>query len=106
MIDPADQRVLETLRHGRWSTIAGLAEVLRLSRRDVESAIESLRLQGEPVIGGASGVKLTSEPVELEAYLAQRRYRTAAIHRGTMRLRSTLNRMRHGSQQPLWRDAA
>lgn len=106
MIDPADQRVLDALRHGRWSTIATLTEVLHLSRRDVEAAIESLRLQGEPVIGGSSGVKLTAEPVELEAYLAQRRYRTAAIHRGTMKLRSTLHRMRYGAQQPLWRDAA
>ena len=97
---------MASLSHGKWATISGLAEAAGLSRRDIEAALESLRLSGAPVIGGASGVKLTNDPVELEAYLAQRRYRTAAIIRGTMRLRSTLHRMRYGNQEPLWRDVA
>ena len=99
-------QVMAALSHGRWSTIGYLAESLHLSRRDVEASIESLRLGGAPVIGGSDGVKLTADPVELEAYLAQRRYRTAAIHRGTMRLRSTLRRMKFGAQETLWRDVA
>lgn len=92
-------RVLAALQHGRWQTLSDLGIVLGIPRREVESAVEVLRLGGTPVIGGNEGVKLTAEPRELEAYLAQRRYRTAAIHRGTMRLRSTLRRMKYGDQE-------
>lgn len=97
-----EQRVLAALGHGRWQTLSGLASELGLCRRDVEAAIEALRLRGEPVIGGNEGVKLTQDPLELDGYVSQRRYRTAAIHRGTMALRSTLRRMRFGDQETLW----
>lgn len=100
------QRVLADLGHRRWATIAGLALGLGLSRRDVEAAIEELRLGGAPIIGGSEGVKLTDNPTELEAYIAGRRMRTAQIHRGTMRLRSTLRRMKYGDQPTLWESAA
>lgn len=101
-----ESRVLAALQHGRWQTLADLATVLRVPRRDVEAAVELLRLHGAPVIAGGEGVKLTDQPRELEHYIQGRRLRTAAIHRGTMRLRSTLNRMRHGTQETLWRDVA
>jgi biotin operon repressor len=102
-----EARVLATLSgHGRWQTLSDLATVLHLSRRDVEAAVGTLRLSGHPVVGGNEGVKLTNDPLELDAYVSQRRYRTAAIHRGTMALRSTLRRMRYGAQEPLWREIA
>jgi biotin operon repressor len=101
-----EQRVLAALQHGRWQTIGDLAVVLRVPRRDVEAAVEALRLGGAPVIAGGEGVKLTTNAAELEAYIQGRRLRTAAIHRGTMALRSTLRRMKYGSQEPLWRDVA
>lgn len=99
MAQAPEDRVLSALAHHRWATIAGLADVLGVSRRDVEAAIEALRLHGAPVIGGQEGVKLTDDPLELEAYISGRRMRTAAIHRGTMKLRATLNHMRHGAQR-------
>lgn len=76
------------------------------SRRVIEEAVESLRLAGEPIIGGNDGLRLTENPDELAKYLEARRRRAAQIHRGTMRLRSTLRRMRHGSQETLFGDAA
>lgn len=100
------ERVLATLQHGKWQTIADLGIVLHLSRRDVEAAVETLRLGGTPLIAGGDGVKLTNSPIELEAYIGGRRLRTAAIHRGTMALRSTLRRMKYGNQETLFGDAA
>ena len=96
-----EQHVLAALSHGRWQTIGDLAVVLRVPRRDVEAAVEGLRLGGAPVIAGGEGVKLTDSATELEAYIQGRRYRTAAIHKGTMKLRDTARRMRHGSQMEL-----
>ena len=102
-----DERILTALViHGRWTTISFLAQQLGLSRRDVEAGIEALRLRGEPVIGGNEGIKYTLDLTELEAYIAGRRLRTAAIHRGTMALRGRLRRMRHGSQTVLFPDVA
>lgn len=102
-----EERILTALAvHGRWTTIGHLAASLNVPRRDVEAAIESLRLRGEPVIGGNDGVKYTLDLTELEAYISGRRLRTAAIHRGTMALRSRLRRMRHGAQTSLWDTAA
>lgn len=99
-------RILAELSHHRWQTIGDLAIVLHLSRRDVEAALEEARLHGAPVIAGGEGVKLTDSDRELEAYITGRRLRTAAIHRGTMALRTTLHRMRYGSQETLFGDAA
>lgn len=97
-----EQRVLAALQHGRWQTLSDLGVVLGIPRREVESAVEALRLDGAPVIGGGEGVKLTTSIPELEHYIQGRRLRTAAIHRGTMRLRSTLRRMKYGAQEVLW----
>lgn len=97
-----EQRVLAALQHGRWQTLGDLASVLRVPRRDVEAAVEALRLHGAPVIAGGEGVKLTASDMELAAYIQGRRLRTAAIHRGTMALRSTLRRMKHDEQKTLW----
>lgn len=101
-----EERVLAALSHRRWQTIGDLSVVLSVPRRDIEAAVEGLRLHGAPVIAGGDGVKLTDSVTELDAYIAGRRMRTAAIHRGTMALRSTLRRMKHGSQTTLWTDAA
>ena len=101
-----EQRVLAALQHGRWQTLGDLAAILRVPRRDVEAAVEALRLHGAPVIAGGEGVKLTTSDAELDHYIQGRRMRTAAIHRGTRALRSTLRRMRYGSQETLWSDVA
>lgn len=88
------------------TTIADLAVLTHHSRREIEEAVETLRLRGEPIVGGNDGLRLTEDPAELAAYLEARRRRTAHIHRGTMRLRSTLRRMRERSDLTLFGDAA
>jgi biotin operon repressor len=88
--------LLSTGESGEWFTIDELSRRLRCPRRAVENAIENLRLSGEPIIAGAEGVRLTDNPRELGEYVEARRRRAAEIHRGTMRLRSTLRRMEQG----------
>lgn len=83
------------------ATIDELRLMIHCSRREVEEAVESLRLAGEPIIGGTNGLRITEDPDELAAYLEGRRRRTATIHRGTMRLRSTLRHMREAQDLTL-----
>jgi len=94
--------VLHAIRFYGPLTIEEVRAFVRLSRRDVEAAVEELRLRGEPIVGGHDGLHVTEDPSELEAYLKARGRRTAQIHRGTMRLRSTLRRMRERADLTLW----
>ena len=88
--------ILSTGEAGEWFTIDELARRMGCPRRTVENAIENLRLSGEPIIAGNEGVRLTDNPRELGEYVEARRRRAAEIHRGTMRLRTTLRRMEQG----------
>ena len=90
-------RVLTLLRDGRWRLLSGLAELLDVDRRLIEEAVEELRLAGEPIVGGNAGIRLTDNPIELRAYIAQRRGRAFAIAKGTRQLRHTANRMESGN---------
>lgn len=101
-------RVLTLLSDGRWRLLSGIAHTLDVDRREIEEAVEELRLRGEPIIGGAAGVKLTDNPIELAAYVQQRRHRALAIARGTRELRHTVNRLsgRQAGQRTLFGDAA
>lgn len=89
-----NERVLRVIRAGGPMTIDDVARTLGMTRRDVESAVQELRLRGEPIIDvGRNGLALTSDPDELAAYLEKRRRRTATVHRGTMSMRRTLRQM-------------
>ena len=94
------------LLRGAPSTIDDLRLILRVPRREIEGAVEELRLRGEPIVGGSEGLRLTEDPAVLADYLEARRRRTAHIHRGTMRLRTTLRRMRERADLTLWEDVA
>jgi biotin operon repressor len=76
------------------ATIEELRLMLHTTRRDVEEAVESLRLAGEPIVGGADGLRLTENPEELAAYVEARRRRAVSIYLGTRALRRTAARMR------------
>lgn len=76
------------------ATIDDLRLMIRVSRREVEEAVETLRLKGEPIIGGADGLRLTDNPDELAAYVEGRRRRAVSIYLGTRALRRTTARMR------------
>jgi len=100
-----EQQVLWLLR-GASYTIGELALHVRVSRREIEEAVESLRLAGEPIVGGNDGLTLTADADVLARYLEARRRRTAHIHRGTLKLRTTLRRMQERSALTLWEDVA
>lgn len=102
----AERKVLDLLADGRWCVLDTIAASTGMTRREVESVVEDLRLAYHPIIGGPRGVRLTDDPEALAAYLEVRRHRTARIHRGTMRLRTTLARLRQATDLVLWRDVA
>lgn len=86
--------VLHAIRFYGPLTINEVCTMTKLSRRDVEAAVESLRLAGEPIVGGNDGLHLTEDPVELENYVEARRRRMASIYLGSRALRRTARRLR------------
>src|SRR5688572_2646000 len=72
------------------------------SRRVIEEAVESLRLKGEPIIGGNDGLRLTEDPDELAKYVEARRRRLVSIYQGNRSLRRTVRRMREANDLTLW----
>jgi biotin operon repressor len=90
---------------GKPVTISEIAEDLKVSRRQVEHAIEQLRREGVPIITGSLGVHLTTSPEELrQAYRAlRRRYIHQAI--GARVLLETAKRFERAQQTTIW-DAA
>lgn len=80
--------------HMAPATIADLALMIGCSRREVEEAVEALRLGGEPIVGGNDGLRLTEDPDELARYVEARRRRAVSIYLGTRALRRTAARMR------------
>lgn len=79
---------------------------LNVPRRDIEAAVEALRLRGEPIIGGASGLHLTSDPSELREYVNARRRRALSIFRGSRALRHTVTKLQHGDGTLFGKDVA
>lgn len=90
----------------RPRTLDELRLALRVPRREVEAAVEALRVSGEPIVGGNDGLHLTSDPVELERYVEARRRRLVTIYLGTRALRLTARRMRERTDLTLWGAAA
>jgi hypothetical protein len=87
-----------------WSATSGtapapsitlrLARLCGVSRRDIEEAVETLRLDGEPIVAGPYGLRLTDDPEELSAYVKGRRDRARSILRASRPLRATVDRLR------------
>lgn len=88
-----ESRVLTTLKDGHWHTLSGLAWGLEIPRRTAEEAIESLRLSGEPIIGGNDGVRYTTDPALIRDYVRRRRARTLTVAMGTRRMAQTAARL-------------
>lgn len=97
---PLEADVLRLLRIE--TTIADLATLLEIPRRSVEETVENLRLRGEPIVAGKSGLRLTEDPAELSAYVEARRRRLVTVYRGTRALRTTLRRMQERDALTLW----
>ena len=69
-------RVLQMLSERRYAMkIDVVAKWAGLSRRETEGAIEALRLEGQPIVGGNEGVQLTRDPRVVREYVKSRRRR-------------------------------
>lgn len=67
-----ESEVMRVLRDEGWRgpmTIERLTQITPpgISRRDIESAIQQLRLEGQPIITDAHGVHLSHDPAEVRA---------------------------------------
>ena len=84
-----------------------LAEHLHLSRREVEAAVQALRLAGIPVCSGNDGIWL-GDVEDVAATYRQLRGRVEAQNRTCWAMRATLRRLRAGQvhQLPLFGEAA
>lgn len=93
------ERVLLYLTLAGPATIRDIALDLGASRRDVEQAIQQLRLEGNPICSGAAGVRLARTADELAAsnrslhHRLREQYRTLrAQRRAEAQLRARENR--------------
>lgn len=99
-----ERHLLAHLQDGRWRIIDTLKDTLGCSRRAVEDAIENLRLEGHPIVGGATGVRLSDDHREVRAYAEDRRRRLVSISKGTRALLTTARKMEGVRQGSLWGD--
>lgn len=93
MKSPLARALREEILSDAWQTLDELAIRVDASRRDVESAVEELRQAGDPVLGGAHGVRWSRDPEEIRAYVRSRRRRELTVARGTRALAHTANRL-------------
>ena len=86
-------------------TIGSLSESLKVSRREIEAAVQAARLNGVPIVSGSEGLWIASTAQEaLEAAQALRR--RAITQLVTARaLRAAGKRMAAVRQRTLWEAA-
>lgn len=96
--------ILTSAEAGEWVTIDELRERINresgrvltvhpVSRREIEEAIQVLRLRGEPIIGGNDGLRYTTDAAEIRAYATGRRRRLISIALGTRALLRAARRL-------------
>jgi biotin operon repressor len=91
---------------GKPVTISQIAEDMKVSRRQVEHAIEQLRLDGTPICTGSPGVWLSQSAPELYAHAERLRSRAIHVLLGARALRATARRHERVQQTTLFGDAA
>lgn len=98
------RRVLAMLvaYRGRSCTLASIALSLRLSRRDVEQAVQELRLAGEPLVSDSEGIRYTTDPKEVAACAEALRRRLVSQYLTSRALRRTARRLEGINQPSLW----
>lgn len=94
--------VLATISSFGPTPIKDIARRCALPRRDVEAAVEELRLEGQPIVGGPAGLHMAASPSELAQYVEARRRRLVSVYAGTRALRRTLALWTGGDQQRLF----
>lgn len=101
MTDQDILAILTSAEAGEFCTIAELAGRCGTPRREIEAAVERLRLAGEPIVAGPDGIRYTTDVGEIRAYAKGRRSRLASIARGTRELLKTARRL-DTTQPSLW----
>ena len=89
---PLEHAVLDELTPTP-ATLSELAGWVGSPRREVEEAIQALRLAGQPILADGRGVWLSSDPDEIRRVVRSRRRRELSIARVTRALDNTANRM-------------
>lgn len=97
---------LTCLRSYRSITMDRLARAVGCSRREAEAAIETLRLEGQPIVADTFGLRLTNDPDELRAYIEARRRRLVTIYKGNRALRRAEKALRERTDLTLFGTAA
>lgn len=100
---PAEDDVLWQLQRAQMPvTLRDLAMWTHLPRRDVEAAVQALRLSGQPIVSSAEGIRLSSDPDEVrECATALRRRLTSQAITARAMLR-TARRMTDEKALTLW----
>lgn len=99
--------LVERLADGRWAKIDHLARDLQTNRREIEAAIQEARLAGHPLVGSSlRGIRLSSDPDEVLAYVDDRQERLVSIYLGTRALRRAARKMREQVDLTLFGPAA
>lgn len=97
----AEAEVLRILTDEGWRvpmTIERLTQVTPpgISRRDIEAAIQQLRLEGHPVVTDGHGVHLSKDPAEVRATAMKLRDRALTQMVTAKALDDTADRMESG----------
>jgi biotin operon repressor len=85
-------------------SLSAIAETTKLSRRQVEAAVQRLRLNGYEVCSGPEGVWL-GDDVDVTQTIASLRSRLRSQYK-TLRAMQQGQRRRRGYQQTLWKNDA
>lgn len=95
---------LLTIDGGGWLTIRQLATSLSVPRREVEEAIQALRLDGHPIATGQHGVRLVNDADELAESNRSLHHRLKAQYQTLRAQRKAERRLRERetSQPTLW----
>ena len=90
----SERRVLAFVGQVGPVSIAEVARILRLPRREVEAAIEELRRTGHPIAADGRGVWLETDPERYAENVASRRRRAVRQLVNVRRERMTVRQMR------------
>ena len=74
-------------------TIGSLSESLKVSRREIEAAVQAARLNGVPIVSGSEGLWISDSPEEVARAAESLRKRLVTQYATVRALRATARRM-------------
>ena len=100
----ADKVLLELALRDRPITIGRLADWLLVPRREMEECLEQIAKGGQvALVADGRGVRIASDPDEVDAYLRSLRHRMASMYQRIRSLRQVERRMRGVRQMEMFR---